>query len=248
VRRNYSGLRTQDSGLGIRGVFFDFYDTLGYIESAVVETGRRELAQMAGLGEAEFAPLWRANREARTLGTAGDLTTQLRDMLGSIGLAPPASLIAEMARLEERAWERAVRLYPDTKPALRELRRRGYRLGIISNCSVQAGAMIDFHGLRALVDTTLLSFEVGVAKPDPAIYEQACAALGLPPEACGFVADGAGGELEGARAVGLLTVRIDRPDRRASREGEQARSDRRVGSLDELLELLGSGLGEGASP
>jgi putative hydrolase of the HAD superfamily len=161
-------------------------------------------------------------------------------MLGSIGLEPSASLIEAMAGVEQRAWERAVRLYPDTRPALGELRRRGYRLGIISNCSVQAGAMIDYHGLRALFDAVILSFEVGVAKPDPAIYQRACAALELAPGECGFVADGAGGELEGASVLGLLTVRIDRPGRRALADPE-ARADHLVRSLDELLELLGSG-------
>src|SRR6266516_2849255 len=99
---------------------FDFYDTLAYLEPTAVEAGRRELARMAGVTLEEFAPLWRNNSVERMLGTAGDLATQLRDMLGTIGVEPPPDVIASMAELEYRSWEQAVHLYSDTKPTLRE--------------------------------------------------------------------------------------------------------------------------------
>src|SRR5437764_11502482 len=190
---HHSSPITRDSS-PITAVLFDFYDTLAYLDPAVIEAGRRELARRAGVAVDDFAPLWRENRAARMLGTAGDLTTQLRDMLGSIVAAPEPAVLAELVELEERSWRRAVRLYPDSKPTLRELRRRGFKLGILSNCSCQAGAVIRSLGLPKLVDAVVLSFEVGLAKPDPAIYRKACAALEVAPTACAFVADGAGGE------------------------------------------------------
>lgn len=220
----------------MKGILFDFYDTLAYLEPGIIEAGRRDLARLAGLSADDFAPLWRTSREARMLGTAGDLPTQLRDMLSTLGLAPPAAVIDELAALEYRSWEQAVQLYPDAEPTLRELRRRGHKLGILSNCSIQAGAVIDYLGLPKLVDAAILSFQIGLAKPDPAIYRRACAALDAAPTECAFVADGAGGELEAARALGLLAVKVDRPNQR-SPEDLTIRADHRIESLEEVLAL-----------
>jgi FMN phosphatase YigB (HAD superfamily) len=78
---------------------------------------------------------------------------------------------------------------------------------------------------------------VSLAKPDPAIYRKACAALEVAPSACAFVADGAGGELEAAGALGLFTVKIRRPNQHAP-EDFAVRADRRVESLEEVPGLL----------
>ena len=98
------------------------------------------------------------------LGTAGDLATQLREMLSALGTAPTPALLADLVEHEEAAWRQAVQLYDDTLSALRELRQRGFRLALISNCSCQAGAVIRHLDFAALVDTLVLSFEVGLAK------------------------------------------------------------------------------------
>lgn len=221
-----------------RGVLFDFFDTLAWIEPSVVEGGRRELAWRAGLTPEELAARWRQQREARVLGQAGDLETQLRTMLEAAGRTASAETIAALADLERRTWERAVHLYPDTLPALRELRRRGFKLAILSNCTCQAGAVVYQLGMAELVDAVLLSYEVGLAKPDPAFYQRACAALGVPPAACAFVADGAGGELEAASALGLRTIRIHRPHPRHPDDGQAVRADAHVRTLAEALALL----------
>ena len=51
----------------------------------------------------------------------------------------------------------------------------------------------------------MISSEVGLRKPDPAIYELAAERLGLPPSACVFV-DDLPGNLKPARALGMATV------------------------------------------
>jgi putative hydrolase of the HAD superfamily len=218
------------------GVLFDFYDTLAFLTPSIIEEGRRELARLAGVTPEEFAPLWRANSRERMLGTAGDLAAQLRAMLGTLGHQLELQILDSLVAHEYGAWERAVQLYPDTRPILAELRRRGFKLGILSNCSCQAGAVIHRLGLGALVDSVTLSFEVGYAKPDEPIYRAACAAIGLDPTACVFVADGAGGELEAARALGMHTIKIHHPDRRQP-EDFTVQADHRVESLTELLSI-----------
>lgn len=221
----------------MQAVIFDFYDTLAYIQSPIVEAGRQELARLAGVPPERFQPLWRDNRQARMLGTAGSMQDQLQAMLAKLGIHPSPDELTALADFEFRTWQRGVRLYDDTRPTLTELRRRDFRLAVLSNCSCQAGAAVRHHGLPKLVDTLALSCEVGLAKPDPAIYQYVCAELGLAPADCVYVADGAGGELEAAHTLGLLTVRIHRPNQR-SPEDPTVQADHRIGSLPELLALL----------
>ena len=51
----------------------------------------------------------------------------------------------------------------------------------------------------------MISSEVGLRKPDPAIYELAAERIGLPPAACVYV-DDLPGNLKPARALGMATV------------------------------------------
>ena len=53
-----------------------------------------------------------------------------------------------------------------------------------------------------LMDAAVLSFDAGIAKPDPRIYDLAVRRLGVAAEHCLYVGDGADGELSGATKAG----------------------------------------------
>ena len=65
--------------------------------------------------------------------------------------------------------------------------------------------MYDRALLDELFDAAVISGDVGLRKPDPAIYTLTAERLGLEPEACVFV-DDLGGNLKPARALGMATV------------------------------------------
>ena len=96
--------------------------------------------------------------------------------------------------------------YPDTVELLRSLREDGLRTGIVSN--------IDFHIRPAFrtagadADEFVLSFEVGVVKPDPRIFEIALQRLGVAAEDAVMVGDSE--ENDGAaRNLGCDFVLVD---------------------------------------
>ncbi|WP_417277422.1 HAD family hydrolase [Castellaniella sp.] len=60
------------------------------------------------------------------------------------------------------------------------------------------------------LDAYILSFEVGVAKPDPAIYEAVCAALGCSPCEALFIGDSRRSDDLGPRAFGMPAHWLDR--------------------------------------
>ena len=86
---------------------------------------------------------------------------------------------------------------------VRAARRAGVRTGLLSNS--WGDDRYDRAQLAELFDAWVISGEVGLRKPDPAIYALAAERLELPPEACVFV-DDLPGNLKPAAAIGMATI------------------------------------------
>ncbi|MFI6240223.1 HAD family hydrolase [Micromonospora sp. NPDC050795] len=87
------------------------------------------------------------------------------------------------------------------------LRDGGHPLALISNATSETAEAWPQSSLARRLDVAVFSCEVGLAKPDPAIYRIAAERLGVAPSECVFVGDGADGELAGAAAVGMTVLR-----------------------------------------
>jgi HAD superfamily hydrolase (TIGR01509 family) len=79
--------------------------------------------------------------------------------------------------------------YPDTEPVLRALRDRGLRIAVVSDFAWDLRTHLAHHGLDALIDTCVISYEQGREKPDPQLFLKACADLGADPRATLMVGD-----------------------------------------------------------
>lgn len=77
--------------------------------------------------------------------------------------------------------------YDDTAPVLAAVRARGLRVGVVSNIGWNIRPYFSRHGLE--IDAVALSCEVGVEKPDPALFRAACRRLDVPPEHTLMVGD-----------------------------------------------------------
>ncbi|WP_342023771.1 HAD family hydrolase [Arthrobacter citreus] len=71
-------------------------------------------------------------------------------------------------------------LYPDALPALRRLKEFGCRIAVLSDIHFDIRPLLKEQGAGDLIDDYVLSFEHGVQKPDPRIFELALARLELP--------------------------------------------------------------------
>ena len=85
------------------------------------------------------------------------------------------------------------------------LRRRGLVVGILSNSCSGAREAERHWGFEAMTDAIVYSHEVGLAKPDPAVYALTAERLGVRPEAIAFL-DDVPANVEAARACGWQAV------------------------------------------
>ena len=221
----------------IRAVLFDWYDTLAHVNGEAIVAGRRAIAERAGVDPERMAELWRDTAEQRMLGALGGLDEQFVTLLGRLGCDPSPGLVRELAEIDLRSWQDAVTQYPDARPALETLKARGYKLGVLSNCSAEAGAVIERAGLDHVFEVLALSFRLGVAKPQPAIYHAALELLDVAPAETVFVADGAFGELDAARALGIVAVLVEQA-RQSRAYGASSEWDHRVERLAEVPPLV----------
>ena len=125
---------------------------------------------------------------------------------------------------------------------LKELYRRGYKLGIISNLigETEVYDWLDEDGLLDLFDSVILSPECGLRKPDAEIYRVSSRDLGIPCENIASIADNQGRDIEGAREAGIAcNVLYNSPEKKhpVDPNGENP-PDAVVNDFRELLDLF----------
>jgi len=179
-------------------VLFDFSGTLFHIETA-------EQAVVAALG-AEFAQ-WAG--KLQRLGaingssTSSDLPEHLADVwhrrdlsadahrAAYSGLSVHAGLTEQQANLvyerglDPQAWTP----YPDTVGVLRRLREMRIPVALVSNIGWDPRPVLKTYDVADFLDVLVLSDERGITKPDPEIFRQACAELGVAPQDALMVGD-----------------------------------------------------------
>lgn len=179
----------------LRGVLFDWGDTLfsppdaaEVIVTAAADRGVRIDPEKA---RTLWEGLWEAGKTPEELAKGRDLSADAHREVWTQLFERAHHTVPDVARtLYERVMDpRAWIPYPDTAPTLRALRRRGVRVGVVSNVPRDLRPIFATQGLAELVDAFTHSFEVGAEKPDPAIFLRACDALGTLPEETLMVGD-----------------------------------------------------------
>ena len=100
-------------------------------------------------------------------------------ILGNCGIQAVGGLVAEMVRRDQELLLANARLFDDAIPFLQNLRDRGIKIAIVSNCTENTRPLLVALGVDTLADTLVLSCEVGAAKPAAEIFRCALDRLGV---------------------------------------------------------------------
>jgi HAD superfamily hydrolase (TIGR01549 family) len=130
-----------------------------------------------------------------------------------VGMGGPVEIASECATEIEQGWEVSenFELFEDVMPVLEELRRAELRLGLVSNGIRDLREFVVHHRLD--VDAVIGSRAHGYVKPHPTIFQAALQQLGVEPQLAVMVGDSLEEDVEGARALGLRAILMDREDR-----------------------------------
>ena len=175
--------------LTVKWVFFDLGSTL--IDETAADTRRiKEMISGTNITEEEY----REKRlEMIRKGRNGDLSA------------------IEYFALTKTPWHSEDEVpYPDTVPTLTELKRRGYKLGVIANQNFGTEVRLKNWNLLRFFEVIAASAELGMAKPDPAIFEWALKKADCSPQNAVMVGDRMDNDMEPANCLGMHSVRLKR--------------------------------------
>ena len=183
----------------------DVYDTALSVDMARYGDA---LAAGAGVDPGSFAAAVSQHGEAVTDGRL-TIAQALEKAMVDLGVATDDGIVDRLVALDRSLMSEVTTVYADTVPFLESLRARGVPTAIVSNCADNTRPHLELTGLSTLVDELVLSCEVGVAKPAPAIFEIALDRLGVAAADTLFV-DDQPAFCDAAAGLGIRAVRIDR--------------------------------------
>lgn len=221
--------------MAVRAVIFDWGGTLtpwhridlGGLWLGVCERHypADEAAAMAAAARAAEMELWRHSERSHRSWT-------LDHIFERAGVAASADFLASYFE----AWDPHTLTDPEALPLLRELRRRGVKVGVLSNTMWPRTAhekIFVRDEVLALIDGAVYTSEIDWVKPHPEAFRAAMRAIGeTDPAACVFVGDRPYDDIHGAKSAGMRAVLITNSDVPAF---EAAEPDAVITGLAELL-------------
>lgn len=202
----------------IQWIFFDIGSTLVDEEEAY----RHRVREMIRGTDVSFEQFWEKRIQFAKEGDNGDQKA------------------IEYYGLYKTPWHSEdERPYPDAAPVLAELKKRGFRLGVIANQNPGTRDRLANWDLLPSFDVVVASAEAGVAKPDPAIFRIALEQAGCRPENAVMVGDRLDNDIRPAKELGMKTIRIRKGlaiYMKPSCEPEVP--DHTVGNLSEIIGVL----------
>ena len=201
---------------GIKAIFFDAGGTLLHLDSARIrDLLSDELNVEVSLERFPLAQSLAMARVAELVAAGAGSTEQLKrefytTLLPETGvstekLSDAVDCVYKLAR-DEMLWRKT---QDGTAPALEELKKRGYILGVVSNSDGRIESAFEQAGLTSYFDFFIDSFHVGVEKPDPGIFMLATERAKVAPEQAAYVGDLYWVDVIGARSAGLLPILYD---------------------------------------
>lgn len=188
----------------IKVVIFDYGNV---ITNAQPEEAVLRMAALLDTPPERFQEAYRRHRDAHDQGVLSD-TAYWQAVAHDLGRAPTDELLRELSGTDGDSWssvnEAMISWAADLEDA-------GFHLAILSNMPKEfyRKRLVTFPWIE-LFPVHIISGELGICKPNAAIYREAASRVAHPPEACLFLDDNPV-NTEGARAVGMHAVTFRGP-------------------------------------
>jgi putative hydrolase of the HAD superfamily len=223
---------------GKAAVVFDFYGTLTRLgRNEVWNDHAAQLAALLGVSTDALMQALDQSYPERFTGALGGLRETLAALAGRLGVQLSSEQLDEAVALRRSVQETMFTLRPEAVPVISELRNRGLRIGLVSDCTSELPDAWPRLPVAPLIDAPVFSCVERTRKPDPRLFLTVAERLQVDPADCVYVGDGGGRELTGSSGVGMHAILLAGPDWHGQRvyEREDAWTGPRISSLTDLL-------------
>ena len=221
----------------IKAVLFDMFETLvTHFESPVYMA--KQICADIGITEQKFREIWDTTDEDRTLGKKS-----LEEVIEAILRANNCYSCELFEMIIEKRKQSKVEcfnhIHSEITPMLTAIKEMNIKVGLITNCYFEERDVIQNSVLFDYFDAVCMSCELGLSKPDAAIFQKCTQALEVAPDECLYVGDGGSFELESAQALGMHPIQAvwylkDGVNQPAKRKAEFVQAE---SPMDVLLEI-----------
>jgi len=180
----------------VKAVIFDMFETLVTLFTEHTYFGE-DAASDAGVDPVLYRKVWHENEKDRTTGRM-TIEEGIGETLRKLDVYSDELLNTIVSKRLAALQETFDQIPDESVQLLLELRRRGIKVGLITNTFSDERDLIRSSKLFPLFDATRISYEEGVLKPDPSMYQSIMIELGVTPDECLYVGDGGSRELSAA--------------------------------------------------
>ncbi len=218
-------------------LIFDLFHTLSSIHHSNVPGQNSH--EIIGISREKWLETLFADSEKRIKGHIKDPFELVRDITDKLEMNLSDEIISRLSKSRYDRFAYSLRnILPHTVDTVKELKRRGKKIILLSNADVCEIDAWEESPLAEHFDHAVFSCYTGYVKPEKEIYDHAVKLSGELHEECLFIGDGGSDELNGAKNAGLKAVFTSEFIKDLYPEYVEPRkliADYHIGNISELL-------------
>jgi len=186
----------------IKLIVFDLWDTLAYKDTFIRSTLQIFKKIKILIPYDKFVKIYEQSVQTKKWGSKYDA---YKNLCKNLGIETSDRNIKLIMFIRDRA-EAKTKLFPHTLSMLKQLKKQGYKIGLISNTSTFSIEPLKKTKLLDYIDYPLFSFDVGIIKPNPKIFKILLKKSKCKPEEAIMIGDTFEDDILPAKNIGMNTI------------------------------------------
>lgn len=194
-----------------KAFIFDLFGTLiDVYEKEVYNSLIEDMSNAINIDSDEFYKYWNVDTyDDRMVGKFKSNYENIKFILESNRLKKTETEILDAVKIRSEFAKKSLELErEDLHETLLNLKNRGYKIGLISDCSPDVPEVWPLMEYSKYFDSVIFSCEAKMKKPNPQIYLKSVESLNVEFDECYYIGDGGSNELTGAQSVGMHAILI----------------------------------------
>jgi putative hydrolase of the HAD superfamily len=187
----------------IKLIIFDLWQTLAYRDIEYSTTSEMLKQTGANIPKEEFIKIFESSLQTKKWNSKFEA---YENLCKNMGLETTSENVNLLMQIRDKA-EEETKLFPHTIQMLKQLKSKGYKIGLISNSSIFAIEKVkEKTDLLDYINYPLFSFDVGVIKPDLKFFKEMFKVSGCKPEETIMIGDKKKDDVLPPRELGMNSI------------------------------------------